>query len=440
MAYRRRYLSGQSATTVVIAEGAITTDKIIDKAVTQPKIDDDAVTTDKIATGAVETSDIKDGDVKTADLGNNAVTTPKIADGAVTTAKLEASIQGIARPLTPGVATAEIADLAVTEGKIAANAVAAAKIKAGAVDATKLAGDAVETAKIKDANVTGAKLAAGSVDNTKIIADAVRGTEIQDGAVSADKIGSDAVTFAKIKAENVYESSLNVESVSTRTIVPGAVTEPKLDGAALARRHIESKDTRVITHHEEFGGIDMSPKWVKAGDAGGLVVPDDEYGVKIQTVAIQFKKQRLDWGEKWLGYPEIVKPLINIWISRRGDPVNEIRNYCGIWDTDLNVIAFHADDSLGVTPNWQAVCRKGGAATEVDTGIAVTNGVQLLSIDVISGASVKFYINGVEEAEITTNIPDGVQLQPILSLETREAQVRWFTVKYFSILGIRPAY
>ncbi len=442
MVYIRRYLSGQQATTVTIAQGAITADKIVDKAVTQPKIADDAITSDKIAPGAVESEDIKDGEVKTADIGAGAVTTSKIADGAVTTDKLEASIQGIARPLTPGVASDEIAALAVVESKIGAQAVATAKIKDGNVSAVKLAADAVETVKIKDGAVSTAKIAGGAVTETKIGTDAVTGSKILNRTVGTTEIALDGVQAGNIKDLHVTEPKLNLNSVSTRTIIDEAVDASKLATAALAISHRESFDVRVASHYENFYGIGISDKWRKIIAAGGTCDWVSVLrGLKLETPATINKAVSMDWDSKGMYLGD--GPAS---ITFRLPPAATFKTYetrelgwVYVFDKSAYVL-FKAVDVAGAVPNWHVVCRAGGAITDVDTGILVADEEQVLTIDFVNAARVVFYINGVEVAVITTNIPDGFLLDPYISIEAESGASRKLYVTMMSLLQERPAY
>lgn len=439
MAYRRRYLSGQQATTVVIAEGAITSDKIVDGAVTHPKIAPGAVDSERVINESLKSEDIKDGEIKTPDIASGAITTDKIASQAVTVDKLEASIQGIARPLTPGVSTAEISDDAVVESKLATNSVGSDALKPGSVNAAALAGDAVETAKIKDAQITLAKMAPDSIDNTVIKANTIRGTEIAAGACGESELGTDSVVHAKIKDLNVVEAKINNLAVSTRTIAEDGVTEPKLDIAALSRRHKKSYFSRVKEFHDEFNGWGLSNEWVKSGESRGAVVLDLEEGVRIWTGALNGDDQRIDWGGNTLGLLSTYLPHMYVYIQGRGGLTTFLTQNIGMWKDVNNHIIFYAHDAVGGTPNWIARCMVGGVNTDVDTGVAVSDGIQLLSFEMLNAALVKFYINGIEKASINTNIPSAVSAAPRLEIITRQNNTRHFRVRYFSLLATRPA-
>ena len=440
MAYRRRYLSGQSATTVVIAEGAITSDKIVAGAVTHPKLAPGSVDSERVIDGSLKSEDIQDGQIKTVDLAPNAVTTEKILDGAVTTQKLEASIQGIARPLTPGVDTAEIQDGKVTLAKLAPNSVDSSKIVAGGVNAAALAGDAVETVKIKDANITLPKMAPDSIDNTVIKANTIRGTEIATGAVGVTELGTDSVEEVKIKDLHVTEPKINNDAVITRTILDEAVTEPKLDTAALSPRLIESLRVRESDISDDFSRGALSSRWVSTGAAGGSVLPVTAHAVEVTTGAVNGNDQRIDLGGVLAtsagAYPTFFSVLFR---ARTG--TTYLKVIAGLWKDVNNHIVFVAEDVGGATAVWKARCIKAGASVEVNTGVNVGVGGQVLSIEILANNSVKFYIAGVEKAHIedSAKIPT-VDVEPRIELITRTGAFRKHKIDAVSVLTRRTGY
>lgn len=388
MVYRRRYLSGQSATTALIAEKAVTEDKIADKAVGEAQLADDAVSTGKIQDGEVKSEDIGSKEVKTPDIDDGAVTTPKIANGAVTSEKLADPV--ITRPITPGVATAEIANEAVTEGKLGAGAATETKIGAGSVVAIKLAGDAVETAKIKDDAVTQPKIAAGAVGNTEIAADAVRGTEIQDGAVSEGKIGTDAVTTVKIKDDNV----------TTPKILDANVTEPKLERDILSKKLYNRQ-----IFYDDFVGSVLDTKWRVNGDAGGVASVQPSSIGRIVTDNDIGDFYRLDWNgvhgmamDAGIGRAIFrVKPL----------SVADVVVFIGIYKGAADFVGFRLDTS--VDGNWYAVSKVGGVETATDTGVAAAAGFQKFEVLYLSvGGDIEFRIDNALVATINANQFDDI--------------------------------
>lgn len=223
--------------------------QIVDGAVTNPKIADSAVDTSKIADNAVDTTKIADLAVNNAKITDAAITTAKIGDAQITDAKIEKYVlgkSGITFPSSPtdgevfyrtdlnkcyrydaanlawvavdflessdrvadGVITsAKIADLAVSSAKIADLAVGTAKIADLAVDTAKIVDAAIETAKIADAAITNAKIANLAVDTAKIA----------DASVSNLKIMDNTITFIKT-ANNFGKDSYFKDF---RTIVTG---------------------------------------------------------------------------------------------------------------------------------------------------------------------------------------------------------------------------
>lgn len=373
MVYRRRYLSGQSATTVQIAEKAVTSDKIGDKAVDTPQLADDAVTSEKIADGEVKTEDIGDQAVQTQDIKNSAVTGPKIADSTIPLSKL--SFSPSTRPLSPGVDTVEIQDAKVTASKLASNAVETAKINNGAVTADKLAGDAVETVKIKDDAVTAPKIAAGAVGNTEIAADAVRGTEIQDGVVSEGKIGTDAVTTVKIKDANV--------------------TLSKLEDDVL----VKALDNRQL-FYDDFLGLQLDNLWRANGDAGGAASIVDSSTVSIICDNDIGDFYRLDWGAIQGVSMNAGKGLCVI--QARTPDLGNLVVFVGIFNDANNFVGFRLDTA--VDNNWYAVSKQGGVETATDTGLAQDALKTKFEVRYATvGGDITFYMDDVLKATIATN-------------------------------------
>lgn len=74
-------------------------------------------------------------------------------------------------------------------------------------------------------------------------------------------------------------------------------------------------------------------------------------------------------------------------------------------DTPTNVVKFRYSTNAG-DADWMAYVDNGGTHTIVDTGVApVANAANTFKIDCTNPASLKFYIDGMLVATITTNIP-----------------------------------
>lgn len=378
MVYRRRYLSGQAATTVVIAEKAVTSDKIADKAIDTPQIADDAITSEKVRDGEIKSEDIGAQEIKTEDVKDGAITGPKIAESTIPESKMSFSIP--TRPLSPGVDTVEIQDAKVTLAKLAPDSVDASKIKPGAVGESELAGNAVTEGKIKDGEISTNKYKPSSVDSAALGADSVGGTEIKTGAVGVTELGTDAVETVKIKNE--------------------AVTIDKVELDILAK----GLSARQL-FYDDFLGTVLDDAWRVNGDAGGVVVLDSISRVNIVTDNDNGDFYRLDWGAI---HGLVMDAYAGRFIIRAYPAVltNEVV-FIGFFFGVNDFIGFRLDTS--VDNNWYAVSRAGGLGTEIDTGVVATADYKKFEfLFPTPGADIKFNIDDVLKATITTNKYAGV--------------------------------
>jgi len=439
MVYIRRYLSGQQATTVTIAQGAITSDKIVDGAVTHPKLAPGSVDSERVINESLKSEDIKDGEIKSQDIASGAVTTDKIASQAVTVDKLEASIQGIARPLTPGVDTAEIQDAKVTLAKLAPNSVNADKIVGGSVGPSELAVAACEESRIKDGACTRDKIAVGAIDSTKLGVGSCDGSAILNGSVGSTELATDSVITEKIKNNNVTTEKINPAAVNASRLAPNACTEPKLDGAALGLRHLISFDARVDRHYDQFKGENVSRKWRKRVDAGGSVfysTTSNYAGMGLNTDNTNGAKVILDWEEHGT-HPAWgdLSILFKVLPTDRDYQTREL-GLAAAFDK-ANYALFTAEDLAGGIPNWFARCKGLGGETVEDTGVAVSASPQILEIEYEAGGAWKFYIDGFLVNTIATHSPSIYNLDPWMSIIARSNAARGLWIETMSLIQER---
>jgi len=369
MAYKRRYLSGQEAVTVDIAEDAITSDKILPGAVGSEALARDSVTGEKITPGTIETSDLKDGLITPEKIATSAVGTEALAEKCVTPEKLSDDISPSVRPFSPGIATEEIADDAVDHDKIKSEAVESDSIKPGAVDNSAVAHDAIDDDKIADDAVQSEHIENGAVVSGKLGNNSVSEPCIIDGSCSHDKISDNAVYGDKIPDGGIDEDHLASDSVGSSELQADAVTTEKLQAAAIARRHWNSLLVRESIFFEEFGGEGLSNKWVAAGEAGGLVVPDGANGIKIQTGPLLHDTQKISFGGNGIVVPNIHKPSMMFMLTGRTDPKSWFRCWMGLVLNVSNMINFCITDAGAGATKWQAQTVSGGVVTTVDTGV-----------------------------------------------------------------------
>lgn len=180
--------------------------------------------------------------------------------------------------------------------------------------------------------------------------------------------------------------------------------------------------------YDDFHGSILDDQWTLAG-TGGVLYSSYPHSVSINAGPVVSNTFRIDFGGKITvkssSLPKFLFKLITL------STTDEFFLFALYWDTN-NYIAFRVDTNVG--PNWLAVCRAGGVETVVDTGIAVANTPTKFKIDVTQdGAEVKFYIDDVLKATITTNIFSATFVEPRLEVITRTGAYRAFQVDYVII-------
>ena len=183
-------LANTSVTSAKLATNSVTTAKITDANVTTAKIADDAVTTDKLANSinteitantAKTTNQTHTGDVTGATsltIANNAVTTAKIAADAVTGAKIPDDAIDSEHIAEGSIDTAHIADAQITTAKIADGAITDSKIAGGSLDNRYYTETELDAGQLDNRYYTETELNAGQLDNRYFTE-----TELTNGAL-----------------------------------------------------------------------------------------------------------------------------------------------------------------------------------------------------------------------------------------------------------------
>ena len=198
----------RSATSVLIADGAITSDKIVANAITSGKIDAGAITADKLAANSVTATAISAASISADALQANAVTADKISANSVSADKLQAN--------------------SVTSDKLQANSVTAGKVAAAAISTTELAAEAITAEKIASEVITSDKIAAGAIQGDRIAANTITGGLIAAAGIitTAAQIDDAVITNAKIANLAVTQAKIADLAVDTIKIADQAVTIP----------------------------------------------------------------------------------------------------------------------------------------------------------------------------------------------------------------------
>jgi len=413
--------------TVDIGEGAVTEDKIAPGAVGSEEIAPDAVTGEKILDGTIDSADLKDGAVTAPKIAPGAVTTEKIPDGAITAVKIDPTSGIPTRPLTPGAATAEIADEAVTADKLAADAVETDKIKDGAVSTPKIAHDAITEDKIADAAVEAEHIENGAIVAGKCANDSISEPCIIDGSCTHDKIGAGAVAGDRVANLGIDPGKLNYNSV----------LEENLAVNALAARHLEAYRVGYIDFSEDFRGVDVCNRWRKQLTYDGYIINTEE-GVKlVSPSAAAGWPVLMDYGGNGIvGYGG--KLLLTFLLAGSDEPITLQGRQLGlkrVSDNDAWIMFYQ--DQYNPNTNWYATTKEAGSTNMVDTGIGLVAGPQILGIEWNSPTNVRFYIDGIQVAEITTHIPNDSILDPYVWLCMHTAAIRDFTLGAMSLQRIR---
>jgi hypothetical protein len=100
-----------------------------------------------------------------------------------------------------------------------------------------------------------------------------------------------------------------------------------------------------------------------------------------------------------------------------------------------NRIMFYADESSGGSATWKAFSQSAGASTAVDTGVALDTGWHIFRIE-CSSTAVKFYIDEVLVATVTTNIPT-LHLSPRFLVMAKENAEKDLDTDYVFIMEDR---
>lgn len=177
----------RAASSVLIEDGAITSDKIVANAITSGKIDAGAITADKLAANSVTASAISAASISTDALQANAVTADKLSANSVTAGKVAAA----------AISTTELAADAITAEKIASEVITSDKIAAGAIQGDRIAANTITGGLIAASGIitTAAQIEDAVITNAKIENLAITQAKIADLAVDTIKIADQAVTL-----------------------------------------------------------------------------------------------------------------------------------------------------------------------------------------------------------------------------------------------------
>ena len=388
MAYRRRYFP-----TLEVPTG-----EIQDEAITRDKIDSGAITSDKIADGAVAANDIADGAVTPSKIPAGSITGPKIAAGTIDASKL--TFIPLTRPLSPPIAAAEISDGAVTPAKMAAGSWA------------------------------GSNLIDRSVAANKIVLHSITSDELASGSVGQSELEDDSVGTGELRANAVTQPKMADNSVGTPELIDNAVETAKLHADALAKRHLLSFKSRVAEIADHFVGAALSPQWAVSGD-GGFVTALGNHYLLIRPKDAGNKVVQMDYNNLYAVNLKLSLPtLITRLTLQKSQCVHKVG-----WNRDANdYVYFRLNTALDT--KLRAVTASGGVETVTDTLVSPGSPGDFLklTIEFVTAAMVKFYINDILVATHTTNITDTIA-EPYYYTKALDASSKYINIDYIYVVS-----
>ena len=157
-----------------------------------------------------------------------------IADGAVNADKMAANSIEAGSIVAGAISTDKLAANAVTTAKLAADSVTAGIIAAGAVSTSELAADAVTAEKIAAGTITSDRIKAGDIQGDRIAANTITGGLIAASGIitSAAQIEDAVITNAKIENLAITKAKIADLAVDTIKIADQAVTIPSAEFTA----------------------------------------------------------------------------------------------------------------------------------------------------------------------------------------------------------------
>jgi len=109
----------------------------------------------------------------------------------------------------------------------------------------------------------------------------------------------------------------------------------------------------------------------------------------------------------------------------------------GLWQDTSNYVAFVTPAGSGPGATWHAWSERNNVITDVDTVIAVAEGIQKFRIESRGAAGTDFYIDDALAATINTNVPADKDLEPRFYMITGVDQENHFFLKYVNITTLR---
>jgi len=168
---------------------------------------------------------------------------------------------------------------------------------------------------------------------------------------------------------------------------------------------------------DDFWGDSLDARWHTAGDGSAAVVDGADGGViRLASGPASGNSCTLTW--KAIRSLHVNKKLI-IEIKSKISNIVDQSSYNGVWYNSGSIIMVWVQPGQA---NYRVYSSKAGSVTNLDSGIAKDTNWHIFRIECHThgGTHIHYYIDGVEcnNSPVTTNIPDGVYLEPTISSYT----------------------
>lgn len=206
-------------------------------------------------------------------------------------------------------------------------------------------------------------------------------------------------------------------------------------------------------YDDDFYNRQLKQEWitrVTTGSVGGATLGLDANGtIEMATGAVITNEESLDWNDIF-SFSYTLRPTFEVRIAA-GSIVNaDINIAIGLVNTNIatgmagqalnqggagnqDFILFQCSDTLYGDNFWHLHCQKDGVSTTNASAIIPAIGTfQVLRFEFFSDTAVKWYIDGVLQGLIITNVPTD-DLQPILFILTDAGAPKLLVVDYVKI-------
>ena len=256
-AYYTNYVIRKQTGTVLIEDGAITTDKIEVGAITAGVIAANSISAGNIAANAITTSELAANSITSNKLQANSISAGNIIAGTITASKIAANSISAGNIAANAISTSELAANSITSNKLQVNSISAGNIIAGTITATELAAGTITSDRLQANSISSGNIIAGTIQASDIAAGTITASRIATNSLSAGNIAANAISTSELAANSITSDKLQVNSVSAGNIIAGTITASEIASGTITASRIATNSlsagniaTNAITANE----------------------------------------------------------------------------------------------------------------------------------------------------------------------------------------------